>query len=132
MIWLSIVGLVAGALLAQHFRIIVSLPATLVVIVVAISAGAARTDSAWSTVLMIGAAGVSVQAGYFAGLWIQNALRALLANRTFPFFANHVGAGIPRVAADWSKSNLELTSASPTRRLRSDVILNEPGKSLNR
>jgi hypothetical protein len=131
MIWLSVVGLAVGALLAPHFRIVVSLPATLVVMVVAISAGVARTDSAWSTVLTIGAAGVSIQAGYFAGLWIQNALRALLASRSPPFFADHVGARIPRVTADWSKTSLEVTSAPPARRLRPDVILKEPEKSLN-
>jgi len=62
MIWLSIVSLAAGALLARRFKIIVLVPATLVVVVIAIGAGLSQTKSVWLTVLMIAAASVGIQA----------------------------------------------------------------------
>jgi hypothetical protein len=46
MIWLSIISLAVGALL-QRFKIIVLVPATLMVVVVAIGAGVVQTSGAW-------------------------------------------------------------------------------------
>ena len=85
MVWLSIVSLSAGALLAQRFRIIVLVPATLAVLVIAIGAGVAQANSAWLIVGMIAAASVSIQAGYFVGMLIQHGLDALLASRSSGF-----------------------------------------------
>jgi hypothetical protein len=82
MIWLSIVSLWVGALLAQRFRIIVLVPATLTVLVIAIGAGAAQASSAWWIVGMIAAASVSMQLGYFVGMLIQRGLGALSASRS--------------------------------------------------
>ena len=82
MIWLSIVSLLVGALLAQRFRIIVLMPATLTVLVIAIGAGVAQANSAWLIVGMIAAASVSIQAGYFVGMLIQYGLDALSASRS--------------------------------------------------
>jgi membrane protein DedA with SNARE-associated domain len=84
MIWLSIVSLSVGALLAQRFRIIVLVPATLAVLVIAIGAGAAQASSAWRIVGMIAAASVSMQLGYFVGMLIQQGLGALSASRSSP------------------------------------------------
>ena len=84
MIWLSIVSLLVGALLAQRFRIIVLVPATLAVVVIAIGAGVAHASSVWSIVGMIVAASVSIQAGYFVGMLIQHGLGALLASSSSP------------------------------------------------
>jgi len=84
MIWLSIVSLLVGALLAQRFRIIVLVPATLTVLVIAIGAGAAQASSAWWIVGMIAAASVSIQLGYFVGMLIQHGLGALSASRSSP------------------------------------------------
>jgi hypothetical protein len=96
MIWLSIVSLSVGALLAQRFRIIVLVPATLAVLVIAIGAGAAQVlviaigagaaqaSSAWRIVGMIAAASVSMQLGYFVGMLIQQGLGALSASRSSP------------------------------------------------
>jgi hypothetical protein len=85
MIWLSIVSLLVGALLAQRFKIIVLVPATLTVMVIATGAGAAQASSAWLIVGMIAAASVSMQAGYFVGMLFQLFLGALFASRSSPF-----------------------------------------------
>ena len=47
MIWLATVSLAAGGLLAQRFKIIVLAPATLLVVLVAVSVGAAQISSFW-------------------------------------------------------------------------------------
>jgi hypothetical protein len=78
MIWLSVVSLSIGALLAQRFKSIVLVPATFAVM--AIGAGVAQAGSALSIVGMIAAASVSIQAGYFVGMLIQLGLGALLAS----------------------------------------------------
>jgi hypothetical protein len=85
MIWLSIVSLLVGALLAQRFRIIVLMPATLTVLVIAIGAGVAQANSAWLIVGMIAAASVSIQAGYFVGMLIQHGLSAILVSKSSAF-----------------------------------------------
>jgi hypothetical protein len=83
MIWLSINSLAVGALL-QRFKIIVLVPATLMVVVVAIGAGVVQTSGAWLTILTIAAASVSIQVGYFVGMLIQHGLGALLATKSSP------------------------------------------------
>jgi hypothetical protein len=85
MIWLSIISLAVGALLAQRFKIIVLVPATLMVVVVAIGAGVVQTSGGWLTILTIAAASVSIQAGYFVGMLIQHGLGVLLATKSSPF-----------------------------------------------
>ena len=81
MIWLSIISLAVGALL-QRFKIIVLVPATLMVVVVAIGAGVVQTSGAWLTILTIAAASVSIQVGYFVGMLIQYGLAVLLATKS--------------------------------------------------
>jgi hypothetical protein len=85
MIWLSIISLSVGALLAQRFKIIVLVPATLAVLAIAIGAGIAQTSSTWLIVGMIVAASVSIQVGYFVGMLIQLGLGTLLAGGSSPF-----------------------------------------------
>jgi hypothetical protein len=85
MIWLSIVSLSVGALLAQRFKIIVLVPATLAVLAIAIVAGIEQASSAWLIVGMIAAASVSIQVGYFVGMLIQHGLATLSAGRSSPF-----------------------------------------------
>jgi hypothetical protein len=85
MIWLSIVSVTAGALLARRFKIIVLVPATLVVALLAVGAGLAQTRGVWSILLMIAAASVGLQTGYFAGMLIQYGLGFRLARGPSPF-----------------------------------------------
>jgi hypothetical protein len=81
MIWLSLISLVAGALLAQRFKIALLVPATLLAVVTAAGAGLVQANSIWSTVLAIAAAGTGMQAGYFVGMLLQSRLCGLLAGR---------------------------------------------------
>jgi hypothetical protein len=85
MVWLSIVSLTAGALLAHRFKIIVLVPATLVVALLAVGAGLVQTRGVWSILLMIAAASVGLQTGYFAGLLIQCGLGFRLARGSSSF-----------------------------------------------
>jgi membrane protein DedA with SNARE-associated domain len=85
MIWLSIVSLLAGALLAHRFKVIALVPATIVVAVVAVGAGLAQTKGVWSILLMIAIASVGMQVGYFVGMMIQHGLGALLERKSSPF-----------------------------------------------
>jgi hypothetical protein len=82
MVWLSIVSLSIGALLAQRYKIIALMPATFAVLVVAVGAGVAQASSAWLIVGKIAAASVSIQAGYLVGMLIQHGVGALLASRS--------------------------------------------------
>jgi hypothetical protein len=82
MIWLSTVSLAAGGLLAQRFKIIVLVPATFVVVVIAVVVGTAQTSGVWSTILMMATTSVGLQIGYFLGMFMQYALGALLARRS--------------------------------------------------
>jgi hypothetical protein len=82
MIWLPIVSLAVGALLAQRFKIIVLVPATLLVVIVVIGAGVAQGNTVWLIILKIVLATVSTQAGYLVGMLLQHRLGALLAGRS--------------------------------------------------
>jgi hypothetical protein len=82
MVWLASVSLAIGALLALRFNIFALVPATLVVMVVAIGAGGAQTGGVWSTVLMTATASVAIQIGYFLGMLVQCGLDALRARRS--------------------------------------------------
>ncbi len=76
MILLAMVSLLVGALLAQRFRVLVLVPATAIVLAVAIGTGVTPADTAWSVVLMTGIAVTSMQIGY---LVIGNGIRRVLA-----------------------------------------------------
>jgi hypothetical protein len=81
MIWLSTVSLAAGCLLAQRFKIIVLVPGTFVVVVIAVAVGIAQTSGVWSSILMA-TTSVGLQIGYFLRMFIQYGLGALLARRS--------------------------------------------------
>ena len=85
MIWLSLVSLTAGALLAYRFKIIVLVPATLLVALLAFGAGLAQTRGFWSILLTIAVASVGLQIGYFAGMLIQYSLGFRLARGSSSF-----------------------------------------------
>ena len=71
MFWVPIVGLTVGALVAQRFRIVALLPATLAVAVLAFAVATTRMSSTLSTVLIIVVTTVCMQAGYFAGMLLR-------------------------------------------------------------
>ena len=84
MIWLSALSLVAGALLAPHFKIIVLAPASFLIVVMSIAAGEAYATDIWSIVFTMTIAIVGIQIGYFLGILIQHASRTLLVRRAPP------------------------------------------------
>jgi len=82
MIWLSIVSLAAGALLAQRFKIIALVPATFVIALFAIGVILPETQSVWPILRIIAVASVCIQIGYFISMLIHHGLGFLLAPRS--------------------------------------------------
>jgi hypothetical protein len=82
MILLAMVSLLVGAALGQRFRVMVLMPATVIVLALAIGQGVTQAYSAWWTLLMAAAAGTSVQIGYFVGLGIHHFLTPASSNRS--------------------------------------------------
>lgn len=68
MLLLATISLLVGAVLAQRFKIMILIPATGIMLVVAVGAGVAQAHTVWWTILMIAAAGASMQVGYIIGL----------------------------------------------------------------
>jgi hypothetical protein len=76
MIWLAIISLLLGAVLAQRFRVFVLLPATSLVLAAAAGAGLAEGDTPWWILLMAIGGVASLQVGYFIGLGLRQAAEA--------------------------------------------------------
>jgi membrane protein DedA with SNARE-associated domain len=68
MIWIAVVGLAVGVLLAQRFKIVVLLPGTVAIAIVALAVATTQASSASSTVLIMGVTTVGMQVGYFVGM----------------------------------------------------------------
>jgi membrane protein DedA with SNARE-associated domain len=84
MLTLSIVSLLVGAGLGQHYRVLVLVPATAILLGVAVVTGAAQAQTAWSIVLMGVAAATCIQIGYFVGVGIHHVLVANWSSGTSP------------------------------------------------
>ena len=78
MIFMAIPSLLVGAVLAQRFKVLVLLPATLMVLMAAAGIGLAQSYTIGATVLLAAAGSASMQAGYLFGL----GLRYLLEGRS--------------------------------------------------
>ena len=91
MIWLSIVSITGGALLAHRFQVIVLLPATFLVLLLAIAAGLAQTKGVWSILLMMALASVCLQTGYFVGILLHYGSPLGHARRS-SWFSHHSSA----------------------------------------
>ena len=83
MIWLSIVSLAVGALLASRLKIMALMPATLVV--VAAGAQLAEIKDVWSILLIVGTASICIQSGYFVGMLLQHCTGTLLGRESSSF-----------------------------------------------
>ena len=84
MILLSMVSLLVGALLGQRFKVMVLMPATPIVLILAVGTGVAHAQTAWSIVLMAAAAAISMQIGYLVGIGIHHILAAALSRSSPP------------------------------------------------
>ena len=87
MIWLATISVLAGAVLAQRFKVVVLLPATAMVLAGVAGTAVVQVHTAWWSVAMA-AAGISgMQLGYFIGLWLRFVLEAA-ASEAPPSFAS--------------------------------------------
>jgi membrane protein DedA with SNARE-associated domain len=84
MILLSTVSLLVGAALGQRFTVMVLMPATLIVLVLAIGTGVSQAHTAWWIVVMSAASATSMQMGYLIGIGIRHVLPATLSRRSSP------------------------------------------------
>jgi hypothetical protein len=79
MIWLTIFSMLLGAVLAQRFRVMVLMPASAMVLVLAASTAVVQGHAAWWTI-SLAAIGISaLQLGYFIGLGIRFVLEAAVS-----------------------------------------------------
>src|SRR5882757_3815359 len=92
MMILSMVSLLVGAVLGQRFTVMVLIPATAVVLALAVGTGVTHAHTAWSVVLMIAAATTCMQIGYFAGIGIRHVLPAASSGRSSPLPARTTSA----------------------------------------
>ena len=82
MIILSMVSLLIGAVLGQGFKVMVLMPATVIVLVLAIGTGATHAHTVWMIVLMTAATATSMQIGYLIGIGIRHLVAAALSSRS--------------------------------------------------
>jgi hypothetical protein len=85
MVWLSILSLAAGAVLAQHFKVIILVPATGLIILLAIADGLMWTQGSLATLLIIALASAGIQTGYLIGLSLQSAYEVFSMRRSSTF-----------------------------------------------
>lgn len=84
MMILSMISLLVGAALGQRFKVMVLMPATAIVLVLAAVAGITQGQTAWSIVLMAAAAATSMQMGYLIGIGTRHVLAAVRSSRSSP------------------------------------------------
>ena len=84
MMIISVVSLLVGAVLGQRFKVLVLMPATAIVLVLAAATGVTQGQTAWSIVLMAAAAATSMQIGYLIGIGIRHVLGAVWSSRSSP------------------------------------------------
>jgi len=84
-ILLAMVSLLVGALLAQRFRVMVLVPATAIVLGVAVGTGVTHPHTVWSMILMVGTAATSMQIGYLIiGSGVRHVLAGVSSSRSSP------------------------------------------------
>jgi hypothetical protein len=72
MILTSMTSFLFGAALAQRFNLVVLLPATAIVTILSVGAGAADIQAAWWIAAMAVVSAICLQCGYFAGIFIRH------------------------------------------------------------
>jgi hypothetical protein len=76
MITLSIVSFLVGAVLGQHFKVLVLMPTTAILVVLSAATGLTQSHTVWSIVLTVAAAAASIQVGYLIGIGVHHVLPA--------------------------------------------------------
>lgn len=96
MIWLWTLSVVAGCLLARHFKIVVLVPVTFALVMVAVAVHGAQSADIWSIVSTVTVASVGIQMGYFLGILIDSRSGKLLTRGPLPSSAKMV-ARLPSI-----------------------------------
>ena len=81
MVSLSMISFLFGAALGQLFKVVVLVPAMVIVILLSLEAGVTHAQNARWIVLMAFSASACLQLGYFAGLGIRDFLAAARTRR---------------------------------------------------
>jgi hypothetical protein len=79
---LAMVSLLVGAVLGQHFKVMILIPAIVIGLVVAVVTGITNANAAWSIVLMAVASATSMQIGYLVGIGIRHLLAVAPSSRS--------------------------------------------------
>ena len=95
MMILLMVSLLVGAVLGQRFKVLVLIPATAIVLVLAVATGVTQAQTVWSIILMAAAAATSMQIGYLIGIGIRHVLGAVWSSRSSPLTSPTTSARQP-------------------------------------
>jgi hypothetical protein len=72
MLMIAMLGLLSGAVLAIHFRVLVLVPATFLGSAVAVMLTYLRGEGLWGMMLALGGGAVALQIGYLCGCFLQH------------------------------------------------------------
>ena len=89
---LAIISFLTGAALGQRFKVLVLMPAMLVVSGIWIAAGIAHAQSAWAIAFMVAMAATCLQIGYIVGIGACHILSARSSSLPSPATATRHSA----------------------------------------
>lgn len=81
---LAVVGFLAGLALGQRFTVMIVIPGTVVLLVLAVETGVTHANTPWLIALTTVVAAASMQLGYLVGIGVQNVRVARFARRSPP------------------------------------------------
>ena len=81
MLMLVLASMLVGAVLGLRFRILVLVPALLLMLALVVAGGLAHGDDVWSILLALMLGGISIQLGYLGGTAIRFTVAAARAPR---------------------------------------------------
>ena len=82
MMLLATVGFLVGAALGQRFTVMILVPGTVILLVLAAETGITHANTAWSIVLTTAIAAASMQIGYLVGIGIRDIRAARFVRRS--------------------------------------------------
>ncbi len=84
MILLAMVAFLVGVALGRRFTVMILVPGTVILLVLAAKTGITHADTAWSILLTTAIAATSMQIGYLAGIGIRDVRLARSVRRSQP------------------------------------------------
>ena len=92
MITVSTISFLIGAMLGQRFRVVVLIPAAVIVLGLLAATGFFNAQTAWFTVLVTATTVTCLQVGYFTGIGIRLVLAAGLSRSSSTLDPAHAPA----------------------------------------